>query len=114
MMTSVALMAAFLDSLKDPFVFVDAEHVIRYMNKAARDRYKGRPAEIGRSIFDCHNEHSNKIILDVFDRLRQGTEEEIITDNEDCRVFMRAVRDRAGNLVGYYERSEPPGNPGSR
>ena len=49
-----------LDSLKDPFVFCDTSHVIRYMNRAARERYAGKPAEIGRSIFDCHNEEQFK------------------------------------------------------
>jgi DUF438 domain-containing protein len=113
-MVSAEMMAAFLNSLKEPYVFVDTQHVIRYMNKAARQRYKGRPAEVGRSIFDCHNDNSNRIILDVFDRFRQGGEEELITDSEECRVFMRAVRDRDGNLIGYYERFEPPGDRDSR
>ena len=113
-MTSTDLMSAFLDSLKDPFVFVDTQHVIRYMNRVARERYKGRPAEVGRSIFACHNEDSNKTILEVFSRLKQGLDEEIITDNEGWRIFMRAVRDRDGNLLGYYERYEPPVNAGSR
>jgi DUF438 domain-containing protein len=103
------LLNAFLDSLKHPFVFVDTDHVIRYMNKAATDRYKGRPAEVGRSIFDCHNENSKRIILDVFESLKMGEDEKIIADDEHDRVFMRAVRDKEGNLVGYYERFEPPG-----
>ncbi len=106
------LLMAFLDSLKDAFVFVDTGHIIRYMNKPACDRYKGRPAEVGRSIFDCHNANSKQVMLAVFDRLKQGEDEEIITDNEEYRVFMRAVRDRDGNLIGYYERFEPPGRSG--
>ena len=106
-MTSAELLAACFDSLRDPFVFVDTEHIIRYMNKAARERYRGRPAEIGRSIFDCHNEKSNGIIIDVFGRLKAGLDEEIIADSGECRVFMRAVRDRSGNLIGYYERFAP-------
>jgi DUF438 domain-containing protein len=107
-MTEIELLSALLDSLKHPFVFVDTRHVIRHMNKAALDRYKGRPAQVGRSIFDCHNENSNRVILDVFECLRRGEDEKVITDNEHQRVFMRAVRDGAGNLIGYYERFEPP------
>lgn len=112
MMIADDLLMAFLDSLNDPFVFVDTDHIIRYMNKAARERYRGRPAEVGRSIFDCHNEDSKKMILDVLDRLKAGEDEEIITDNEQYRVFMRAVRDPGGSLIGYYERFQPPGKPG--
>jgi nitrogen-specific signal transduction histidine kinase len=34
-MIDTALMAAILDSLKDPVLVADTEHVTRYMNKAA-------------------------------------------------------------------------------
>jgi DUF438 domain-containing protein len=107
-MTRDELLTAFLDSLNQPFVFVDTEHVIRYMNKPAVERYKGRPAEVGRSIFDCHNENSNRIIREVFGALSEGEGERMIADNEEFRVYMRAVRDEDGNLIGYYERFEPP------
>jgi DUF438 domain-containing protein len=106
------LLGVLFDSLKDPFVFVDTGHTIRYMNKAARERYRGRPAEVGRSIFDCHNENSNRTILDVFGRLKTGENEVLISDSREHRVFMRAVRDGDGNLMGYYERFEPQARPG--
>jgi len=32
------LMSALLDSLKNPLVFADTEHIILYMNKAAIER----------------------------------------------------------------------------
>jgi len=96
-----------LDSLKDPFVFCDTSHVIRYMNRAAIERYAGKPAEIGRSIFDCHNEESNLQIAQVADSLALGEDEVLITDDERHRVYMRAVRDAEGTLLGYYERYEP-------
>ena len=97
-----------LDSLKDAFVFCDTGHVIRYMNSAARRRYEGRPAEVGRSIFDCHNEVSNEQIRAVCVRLFNGEDEILITDDEKHRIFMRAVRDGDGAFIGYYERYEPP------
>jgi hypothetical protein len=103
-------MAAILDSFKDPFVFVDLDHVIRYMNKAALRHYDEGAALIGCSIFDCHNEQSGKTIHEVFDALHKGEEERLITDDEKHRIFMRAVRDANGHLVGYYERYEPPVN----
>jgi PAS domain-containing protein len=34
-MTDPTLLAAILDSLKDPILFADTDHIIRYMNKAA-------------------------------------------------------------------------------
>jgi DUF438 domain-containing protein len=95
-----------LDSLKDAFVFCDLDHVIRYMNRAAFARYAGRPAAVGRSIFDCHNDQSNEMILAIVKRFRSGEDEVFLTDRRGERIFMRAVRDEAGALVGYYERYE--------
>ena len=39
---------------------------------------------------------------------REGLEEELITDDERRRIYMRAVRDGDGKLLGYYERYEVP------
>ena len=102
------LYPVFLDSLKDPFVFTDNDHIIRYMNSAAKKRYKEGESLIGRTIFSCHNEVSQKMIIDIHEKMKSGLEEELITDNERHRIYMRAVRDRDGNLLGYYERFEPP------
>ena len=102
------LYALFLDSLKDAFVFADNDHIIKYMNTAAVKRYKEGEDLLGRSIFSCHNEVSQKLIIDIHEKMKSGLEEELITDNERHRIYMRAVRDRDGNLLGYYERYEPP------
>lgn len=99
-----------LNSLKDAFVFVDTEHIIRYMNSAAVARYKDGESLIGRSIFSCHNSASEDMILEIFEKMKSGLTEEIITDNEKHRIYMRAIRDENGNLIGYYERFEPPVN----
>jgi len=95
-----------LDSLKDAFVFCDLDHVIRYMNKAAFVRYEGRPAVVGRSIFDCHNAKSNAMIVSIVERFLGGVDEAFLSDRKGERIFMRAVRDETGALVGYYERYE--------
>ncbi len=109
-MTDVALMAAMLDSLNYPYVFVDTDHIIRYMNKVAIEHYGRRWGYdlIGKSLLDCHNDRSRQTILEVTDALRRGEEERLITDNAKHRVYMRAVRDPDGNLLGYCERYEPP------
>ena len=102
------LLEIFLDSLKNPFMFVDTEHVIRYMNKAAINNYKRGTAHLGESIFACHNKNSCRIIREVFAEMQKGLEERLITDNDRFRIYMRAVRDGSGKLLGYYERYEPP------
>ena len=107
-MPDTALLATLLDSLKDPFLFVDPGHTIRYMNKAAVAHYKEGAALLGRSLLDCHNEASRLQIVEILAAMEAGEEERLITDNAKHRIFMRAVRDPAGRLLGYYERYEPP------
>lgn len=107
-MTEIKLYESFLNSMKNPFMFVDNEHIIKYMNKAAVKHYDRGLNLIGTSIFDCHNEESNKIIRDIYEKMQNGLEEELITDNEKYRIYMRAIRAENGNLLGYYERYEPP------
>jgi hypothetical protein len=107
-MPDTALLECLLDSLKDPFLFADTQHAIRYMNKAAVAHYKEGAALLGQSLFDCHNEASRRQMVEILAAMEAGEEERLITDNEKHRIFMRAVRDPAGRLLGYYERYEPP------
>ena len=112
-MIDATLMAAILDSLKDPLLFADAEHVIRYMNKAAATHYREGERLLGRSLLDCHHEQSRQTIIEVLAAMRAGEEERLITDitdNEKHRIYMRAVRGAEGQVLGYYERYEPPEN----
>ncbi|MBN2429828.1 MAG: PAS domain-containing protein [Acidobacteria bacterium] len=107
-MTNI-LPALLLDSLKDPLVFVDTHHIIRYMNAAAVAHYEAGAALIGTSVLDCHNAESCRVIREIFAAMTDDSlDERIITDNEKHRIYMRAVRDGQGRLLGYYERYEPP------
>ena len=107
-MVDPSLMAAILDSLKDPILFADTEHVTRYMNKAAVAHYKEGETLIGRSLLNCHNERSQQMMIEILADMHQGLDERLITDNDEERIFMRVVRDSNGQVLGYYERYEPP------
>jgi len=101
---------AILDTINHPIVFVDTDHVIRYLNKPAMKRYyevRGYSDLIGKSLFDCHNEDSRKHIIALYERLQAGENEiflKIGKFNENITVI--AVRETDGTLVGYYERFE--------
>jgi DUF438 domain-containing protein len=99
---------ALLDSFVDPIVFVDTNHVIRYLNQVAIEKYQEREHEqlVGASIFDCHNERSGQIIWDIFESFEEGEDERLLVAEEGSKIFMRAVRDSEGRLIGYYERFE--------
>lgn len=105
-MSDTCLPAAILDSLPEPILVADTDHVIRYMNQAAIAYYKGGETLLNRSLLDCHNPRSQEIILQVLEELRSGAEERFIYENERYRVYMRAVRSAEGRLLGYYERYE--------
>ena len=98
---------AILEGLGDPIVFVDTEHIIRYMNGAAAVQYQksGGYDLIGQSLMDCHNENSCRIIREVFARMRdEGVDEVEISRHPGKIAYMKAVRDGDGQLLGYYER----------
>lgn len=99
---------AILNSLKNPVVFCDLDHIIKFMNKAGIVHYKEGAALLGQSVLDCHNAKSQKQMLEIFTEMKAGLEERLITDNKKYRIYMRAVRDEEGELLGYYERYEPP------
>ncbi len=106
------VLSAILDSLEDPILFADTQHVIRYMNRAAELYYEDGASLVGRSLLDCHNERSCAVIRDTLEAMRSGEQERMITDNEKHRIYMRAVRGRDGEVIGYYERYAPPRSDG--
>lgn len=101
-----------VDSDIAPIVICDTEHKIIYMNPAAVERYanKGGAELIGQSLLDCHNDESNekiKCIVDWFDR--DFDNNRVFTfhnPKENKDVYMIALRDEKGKLIGYYEKHE--------
>jgi PAS domain-containing protein len=107
-MIDASFMAAILDSLKDPILVADTDHVTRYMNKAAIAHYDEGENLIGRSLLDCHNELSQQMMKEILAEMHEGLDERLTTDDEEYRIFMRVVRAPDGEVLGYYERYEPP------
>ena len=98
------LLSSILDSLPYELVFGDSAHVIRYLNRIARDKFGDI---VGRSIFDCHLPASNEMLKADYDVLvRQGKEILKKVSDNNVRVHMTPVYDANGRLLGYYERFE--------
>ena len=97
-----------LNSIKDPILFADTNHIVQYMNKAAIEHFEDGEKLLQSNLLKCHNEESQKMMIEILAEMETGLEEKMITDNEKYRIFMRAVRDKNGNLIGYFERYEPP------
>ena len=99
---------AILDTVDQPLVFVDNEHVIRFLNKPAEKWYYGKRGFsdlIGKSLLDCHAPASQDRIRELYRQLQDGEQEVFVCVNDrNERLTMVAVRDGDGGLLGYYER----------
>lgn len=104
-------LAAILDSLKEPVLVADLDHIICYMNAAAARHYPGGRSLLGTSAMDCHKPESREMILRLLARLQAGEDEICYQETEARRVYIRAVRDPQGKLLGYYEWFQPPPSP---
>lgn len=93
-------------------VICNLKHEIIYMNPAAVKRYakRGGAALVGKSLFECHNPHSVSIIEKAVAWFAESVEHNIIytyrNEKENKDVYMVALRDDAGTLIGYYEKHE--------
>ena len=87
------ILAGILDAYAYEVVFVDRHHIVRYMNKVAKERYAGR-VQVGQSLFCCHNENSRQKIEAFLQRADQGEDEMFETLNQKTgeREFFVPVR----------------------
>ena len=97
-----------LNSIKDPILVADTNHIVQYMNKAAIEHYDEGEKLLQSNLLKCHNEESQKIMIEILAEMQNGLEEKLITDNEKYRIFMRSVRNDESKLLGYFERYERP------
>ncbi len=97
-----------LNSIKDPILFADTNHIVQYMNKAAIEHFEDGEKLLQSNLLKCHNEESQKMMIEILAEMETGLEEKMITDNKKYRIFMRTVRDEERKLLGYFERYEPP------
>ena len=93
-------------------VICDLSHKIIYMNPAAAKRYekRGGYSLVGKSLLDCHNKESCVKIKRVLEWFGKSEENNIVytyrNDKENKDVYMIALRDGSGKLIGYYEKHE--------
>ena len=105
------MLSYILDSYPYPIVFVDCDHVIRYLNKRAEYHYyqeRGYRDLIGKSIFNCHqNPKSKEMIESVVEQLKNHANEVFLkVSPRNERIYIMPVRDEFGEFIGYFERFE--------
>ena len=101
-----------LEQDRSPIVICDLHHKIIYMNPTAIKRYEKYGGErlIGQSLLACHNAKSCELIEKVLAWFSKSRENNMIftsrNDSVNRDVYMVALRDNMGELIGYYEKHE--------
>ena len=102
------LLKSILEQDRAPIVVCDLQSTVVYMNSAAKTRYKRDLT--GRSLKDCHPAAANEKIDRVLDWFGKSRDHNLVytyrNDVENKDVYMVALRDAAGELIGYYEKHE--------
>lgn len=101
-----------IDQDRCAVVICSTSHEIIYMNPAAAARYEKRGGRtlLGKSILDCHGEESANRIKEIALWFEKSEDNNIVytyhNSKENKDVYMVALRDENGRLIGYYEKHE--------
>lgn len=101
-----------IDQDRTSVVICNLEHEIVYMNPAAIANYekRGGKALVGRSLLNCHNADSREKIEQVIAWFERSTDNNLVhtshNEKQNKDVYMVALRDGEGKLIGYYEKHE--------
>lgn len=101
-----------VDEHRCAVVICDINHVIIYMNPAACEKYRKRGGAtlVGKSLLECHNSESNELINKTVEWFKSDKSHNRIytyyNEKENKDVYMIALRDEQGELIGYYEKHE--------
>ena len=102
------LFKSILEQDPAPVVVCDIDDIIVYMNPSAIERY--HKDLTGRSIKNCHPPKANEMIDKVVAWFSESRDNNIMytfrNDEENKDVYMVALRDDEGTLIGYYEKHE--------
>ena len=111
-MNLTAFFKSVLDQDTAPIVLCDLEHTIVYMNPTAAKRYETRGGWdlVGKSLKACHGPYGSEMIDKVVAWFAESADNNIVyesrNDQENKDVYMVALRDDDGKLIGYYEKHE--------
>lgn len=102
------LFRSILEQDPAPVVVCDLQSTVVYMNPAAIRRY--HTDLTGKNVKSCHPAAANEKIDRVLDWFKKSKDNSIVytfrNDKENKDVYMVALRNAAGELIGYYEKHE--------
>ena len=104
----LALFKSILQQDTAPIVVCDLQSTVVYMNPAAIKRY--RTDLTGKNVKSCHPAAANEKIDRVLSWFSADQDHNIVytfrNDTENKDVYMVALRNDDGQLIGYYEKHE--------
>lgn len=101
-----------IDQDRAPVVLCDLDHTIRYMNPAALVNYakRGGKALLGSNLLDCHGQQSREMIKRIVSWFAKSPDNNIVYEAHNSKynkdLYMVALRNDDGTLIGYYEKHE--------
>ena len=102
------LFKSIIDQDTAPVVVCDMKDIIVYMNPSAVEHYHNDLT--GKSIKDCHPSSANEMIDKVVGWFSASVDNNIVntyySERQNKDVYMVALRDDEGTLIGYYEKHE--------
>lgn len=106
------LMKSIVDMDRASVVICAPDHRILYLNPAAVKSYEkwGGASLTGKCLLDCHNGKSGEQIRKVVAWFQESPKNNMIhtfyNEKQEKDVYMVALRDETGKLIGYYEKHE--------
>lgn len=99
-----------IDQDRAAVVICNLQHEIIYANISAKERYKKYGDIVGKNLLDCHNSKSCEMIQRVLEWFGADKSHNVMftthNERENKDVYMVALRDENGDLIGYYEKHE--------
>lgn len=105
-----ALFKSLIDQDETPIVICDLEHTMVYLNPVAKAYYRKYSAEelTGKNVMFCHPPAAQKAIERVVEYFSADPSHNVVytyhNDKVNKDVYMVALRDEEGKLIGYYEK----------
>ena len=88
-------------------VLCDLTHTVVYVNPAAARRYAKHGSLAGRNLLACHSPSSREKIREVLAWMTESpAHNRLFTyhhERDNADVYMVALREADGTLIGYYE-----------
>lgn len=105
-----ALLKSLAEQDETPIVICDLNHTMVYLNPVAKAHYAryGGGELTGRSLMDCHPPKACEAIERVVEYFRADPSHNSVytyhSDKDNKDVYMIALRNESGELIGYYEK----------